>query len=367
MSLTRAEATSTAGLGFHALTVAEVRRETAEAVSIAFEVPPHLRAAFRFTPGQYLTLRAMMDGEEVRRTYSICSGLHDGELRIAIKRQDGGAFSCFANDELRASARVEVMPPMGRFTLEPDPLAARTCVAFAAGSGITPVLSILKSVLHREKASRFFLFYGNRRTASMMFRETLAELKDRFLDRLSVLHVLSREQQEVPVLNGRLDAAKVRLLLREIVPPHAIDHAFICGPAAMIGETERALIELNVAPARIQIERFTPAPGGRRRAPAVVVSETPQAIAMILYGGVSTEVPVAVAEVVLDAGLRAGLDLPYSCHGGMCCSCRAKLVSGEVEMETNYSLEPWELAAGYVLTCQSHPKTERVAVDYDQV
>jgi ring-1,2-phenylacetyl-CoA epoxidase subunit PaaE len=365
MPLTETEAPATASAGFHALTVADVRRETAEAVSIAFEVPPHLAEAFRFIPGQYLTLRTKLDGEEARRSYSICSGLDDGELRVAIKRLDCGAFSCFANDALRPGDRVDVMPPMGRFTLEPDPQAARTYLALAAGSGITPVLAIVKSVLAREKSSRFFLFYGNRRAAGIMFREALADLKDRFLDRLSVLHVLSREQQDVPLLNGRLDGPKVQLLMREIVFPHAVDHAFICGPAGMIGETERVLIELGIAPGRIHIERFTPAPGARRRPPTVVVSETPRAIATILHGGVRTEVPVAVGEAVLDAGLRAGLDLPYSCHGGMCCSCRAKLVEGDVEMDMNYSLEPWELAAGYVLTCQSHPTTDQVVLDYD--
>ena len=366
MSLTSATATAPA-LRFHALQVADARRETADSLSIAFAVPEHLRRVFHFTPGQYLTLRTMVDGEEVRRPYSICSGLDDGELRVAIRRIDCGAFSCFANDDLKPGDIVEVMPPAGRFTLVPDPDSARSYVAFAAGAGITPILSILKSVLSQERSSRFLLFYGNRSTSSIMFREELADLKDRYLDRLSLLHVLSREQQDFTVLNGRLDAAKVEHLLQSMVPLHAIDHAFICGPAGMIEGTENALLTLGLPAERIRIERFTPAVGGPRRPPTLVVSEQPRSIATILHDGVRTVVPLAAGETILDAGLRAGLNLPYSCHGGMCCSCRARLVEGDVEMEQNYSLEPWEIEAGYVLTCQSHPNTERVAVDYDHV
>lgn len=360
----------TPALAFHRLTIADVRRETPEAVSIAFEVPAHLAETFRFVPGQYLTLRTVIDGEEIRRSYSICSGLDDSELRIAIKRLDGGAFSGFVHNELKRGDVVEVMPPMGRFALEPEPGACRCYVAFAAGSGITPVMSIAKSVLHRDPSSRFFLFYGNRARAGIIFREQLSDLKDRFLGRFSVIHVLSREQQELPVLNGRFDAAKVAQLMRSVPPPEAIDCAFICGPTGMIESTEAALLELGISPERILIERFTPAPGGKRRPRTVVVSEPespPVATATILLNGVRTEIPIAGGETILDAGLRAGLDMPYSCHGGMCCTCRARLLEGDIEMEVNYSLAPWEIAAGYVLTCQSHPRTERVAVDYDHV
>ena len=370
MSLTQAAEPAPHALEFHALLVADVTRETPHAVSIAFTVPAHLAAAFRFIPGQYLTLRAVVDGEEIRRSYSICSGLDDGELRIAIKRLDGGAFSCFVHDEIARGDVVDVMPPMGRFTHRPDPDAASTYAAFAAGSGITPVMSLLKSILSREPRSRFALFYGNRTRADIIFRDALGDLKDRFVDRLAITHVLSREHQEIPALNGRLDASKVALLLRTLPPVEAINRAFICGPAGMIASAEAALAQLGMAPARIFVERFTPAPGGRRRAPTVVVAEPespPVAIADILLGGVRTEVPIAAGETVLDAGLRAGLDMPYSCHGGMCCTCRAKLLEGAVDMDVNYSLAQWELEAGYVLTCQSHPKTARVAVDYDQV
>ena len=370
MSLTQAAEAAPQAFGFHPLVVADIRRETPQAVSVAFAVPPHLAGAFRFIPGQYLTLRAIVDGEDIRRSYSICSGLDDGELRIAIKRLETGAFSAYVHEGLARGDVVEVMPPMGRFTHRPDPDAAGTYAAFAAGSGITPVMSMLKSVLAREPRSRFTLFYGNRSRPDIIFREALFDLKDRFVDRLSVTHVLSREHQEISALNGRLDGATVALLLRTLPPADTIGRAFICGPAGMIASTETALAAAGMPPDRILIERFTPAPGGRRRAPTVVVAEPeapPVAIADLLLGGVRTEVPVAAGETVLDAGLRAGLDMPYSCHGGMCCTCRAKLLQGQVEMDVNYSLAQWELDAGYVLTCQSHPKTARVAVDYDQV
>lgn len=368
MSLTQADTPTARPLPFHPLVVTDVRRETPDAVSVAFAIPPHLVAAFRFIPGQYLTLRTVVEGEDIRRSYSICSGLDDAELRVAIKRLDGGIFSCFVHDELKPSDVVDVMPPMGRFALEPDPTSSRTYVAFAAGSGITPVMSIVTSVLHREAASRFFLVYGNRSVSGIIFRDLLGDLKDRFLGRLSVTHVLSREQQEIPALNGRLDGAKVALLMRALPPISAIDHAFICGPAGMIESTEATLLHLGLSPERIHIERFTPAPGGPRRPLTVVVAEEqPAAIATILLNGVQREVPVAPGETILDAGLRAGLDMPYSCHGGMCCTCRARLLRGKVEMDVNYSLAGWELEAGYVLTCQSHPTTELVAVDYDHV
>lgn len=352
---------------FHTLRVASHRRETADAVSFAFTVPDALRAAYRYTPGQYLTLRATIDGEEVRRSYSICSGLDDGELRVAIKRVPGGIFSTWANETLREGDAVSVMTPDGRFGIAIEPDAARTLVAFAAGSGITPVLSILKTVLAREKASRFVLFYGNRSTGSIMFRGALEDLKDRYLARLSVFHVLSREQQDVAVLNGHLDAEKVHLLMRAMLPVEAVDRAFVCGPQPMIEGLEKALADLGLPRARIHVERFTPGVGGRPRAVVVPPTASPKAIVTVICEGVRWEIPVAEGEAIIDAAIRAGRNLPFSCKGGMCCTCRAKLLEGRVEMTVNYSLEPWETEAGYVLTCQSHPATEHVVVDYDQV
>jgi ring-1,2-phenylacetyl-CoA epoxidase subunit PaaE len=354
---------------FHRLTVKDVRRESPEAVSIAFTVPDDLKDAYRFSPGQHLTLKVEVDGEEMRRSYSICSGLDDGELRVAVKRIADGRFSAFANQALKPGDAMEVMTPMGRFGIAPDPKAERTYVGLASGSGITPILSIIKSILSREPNSRFVLFYGNRTTGSILFREALEDLKDRFLERLSVFHVLSREKQDIPILNGRLDGAKIALLLGAMLPVEAIDHAFVCGPSAMIEKAEAALRRLGLKDSQIHIERFTPAEAkAGRPAPRVVPADTtPTATAEIVFDGSRIEVPVADGEAVLDAALRAGLNLPYACRGGMCATCRAKVVEGEVEMALNYSLEPWEIEGGYALTCQARPKSARVVVDYDQV
>jgi ring-1,2-phenylacetyl-CoA epoxidase subunit PaaE len=351
---------------FHTLAVSDLRRETADAVSLAFAVPERLRTAYRYGPGQYLTLRATIDGEDVRRSYSICSGVDDGELRVVIKRLKGGAFSNWANEYLRVGDTLSVMTPDGRFGVPIEPGATRTLAAFAAGSGITPVMAILKTVLRRE-AGRFFLFYGNRSTADIIFREPLEDLKDRYLARLSVFHVLSREQQDIAMLNGHLDAAKVAVLMRSVVPAADVDQALVCGPQPMIEGLETALASLGMARERVHVERFTPGIGGRPRPVVVAPAAAPKAIATVISEGASFEIPVAEGEAIIDAAIRAGRSLPYSCKGGMCCTCRAKLVEGRVEMAANYSLEPWETEAGYVLTCQSHPVTERVVIDYDQV
>ena len=353
---------------FHKLRVADVRRETADAVSIAFDIPPALTEMFRFEAGQYLTLRRMFEGEEVRRSYSICSGPDDGALRIAVKRIDGGRFSTWANDGIRPGDLIDVMSPTGRFGIACAPDAARVHVGFAAGSGITPILSITRALLAREPASRVFLFYGNRSTAEILFREELEALKDRFLDRLSVFHVLSREQQDVPVLNGRLDAAKVRLLLRHVVPASAIDDVFLCGPTEMSEEIAATLLELGLAPTQIHAERFVSALDGvPRPRPLPAPSGTPFATASVIADGTRSEIPVAEGEAILDAALRAGLDLPYACKGGMCSTCRARVLEGTVRMTTNFALEPWEVEAGYALTCQAQPTSGHVVVDYDHV
>jgi ring-1,2-phenylacetyl-CoA epoxidase subunit PaaE len=351
---------------FHALTISDLRRETADAVSLAFAVPERLRAAYRYVPGQYLTLRTTIDGEDVRRSYSICSGLDDGELRVAIKRVAGGAFSNWADERLRVGDTLAVMTPDGRFGVPIEPGSGRTLVAFAAGSGITPVMAILKTVLRRE-AGRFFLFYGNRSAADVIFREQLEDLKDRYLARLSVFHVLSREQQDIAMLHGHLDAEKVRVLMRSVVAVAGVDHAFVCGPQPMIEGLEQALANLGMARGRVHVERFTPGVGGRQRPVAIAPTVPPKAIATVISEGARFDVPVAEGEAIIDAAIRAGRSLPYSCKGGMCCTCRARLLEGRVEMAVNYSLEPWETDAGYVLTCQSRPVTERVTIDYDQV
>ncbi|WP_213290351.1 1,2-phenylacetyl-CoA epoxidase subunit PaaE [Bradyrhizobium sp. sGM-13] len=353
---------------FHRLAVNDLRREAADAVSMTFAIPKELEGDYSFAPGQYLTLRTTMDGEEVRRSYSICSGPDDGELRIAVKKVDGGAFSNWAADELKAGDELEVMTPTGRFGVAPAPDEARVYVGFAAGSGITPILSIVKGVLAREPNSRFFLFYGNRTTSNMLFLEELEELKDRFMQRLSLFHVISGEDQDIPILHGRLDGAKVRVLLRSLVPASSVDHVFICGPMGMSEEIETTCRELGIAEDRIHVERFVSEFGGKPRAKKIVEpSAPPKAIASLIIDGKRREVPVAEGEAILDAALRAGMDLPFACKGGMCSTCRAKLVEGEAQMEVNYSLEPWELKAGFILTCQARPCSDKVVVDYDHV
>ncbi|MBS0530885.1 MAG: phenylacetate-CoA oxygenase/reductase subunit PaaK [Proteobacteria bacterium] len=353
---------------FHRLTVNDLRREAADAVSLAFAIPQELARDYDFAPGQYLTLRTTMDGEEVRRSYSICSGPDDGELRIAVKKVDGGVFSSWAADELKAGDALDVMTPTGRFGVPHAADVARTHVGFAAGSGITPILSIVKGVLAREPHSRFFLFYGNRTAENMLFREVLEELKDRFLQRLSVFHVISGEEQDIPILHGRLDGEKVRVLLRAMVPAESIDHVFVCGPTGMSEDIEAACRDIGIADERIHVERFVSGLGGKPRAKAVVApGAPPKAIAALIVDGKRREVPVTEGESILDAALRAGMDLPFACKGGMCSTCRAKLVEGEAEMEVNYSLEPWETDAGFILTCQARPISGRVVVDYDHL
>jgi len=304
----------------------------------------------------------------VRRSYSICSGPDDGELRIAVKKIDGGAFSSWAADELKAGDELDVMTPTGRFGVAAAPDEARTYVGFAAGSGITPILSIIKGVLAREPKSRFFLFYGNRTTEGMLFLEELEELKDRFLERLSLFHVISGEEQDIPILHGRLDGDKVRVLLRSLVPASHVDHVFICGPMGMSEDIEATCRAIGIADEKIHVERFVSEFGGKPRPKAVVAPDTPsKAIASLIIDGKRREVPVAEGEAILDAALRAGMDLPFACKGGMCSTCRAKLVEGEAQMEVNYSLEPWVLKAGFILTCQARPCSEKVVVDYDHV
>ena len=353
---------------FHRLAVNDLRREAADAVSMTFAIPKSLADDYSFTPGQYLTLRTTMDGEEVRRSYSICSGPDDGELRIAVKKVDGGAFSNWAADELKSGDELDVMTPTGRFGVAPAPEQARIHVGFAAGSGITPVLSIARGVLAREPDSQFFLFYGNRSTEGMLFREALEELKDRFMQRFSVFHVISGEEQDIPILHGRLDGEKVRVLLRSLVSASDVDHVFVCGPSGMSEDIEATCRDIGIAEERIHVERFVSEFGGKPRAKKIVeASAPPKAMASLIIDGKRREVPVAEDESILDAALRAGMDLPFACKGGMCSTCRANLVAGEARMEVNYSLEPWELKAGFILTCQARPVSDSVVVDYDHV
>jgi ring-1,2-phenylacetyl-CoA epoxidase subunit PaaE len=353
---------------FHPLTISDIRRETSDSVSLAFAVPTALKKQFAFVPGQYLTVRTLLNGADCRRSYSICSGLTDGDLRIAIKKVPGGIFSTFANDQLQAGTALEVMPPEGRFTASP-PFAGHLAF-FAAGSGITPVLSIIRSLLAATSDSRATLIYGNRTTSSIMFRTELEELKDTHLGRLSVLHVLSRESQDIDILNGHIDGDKVARLARSVVRPTETDAYYLCGPFGMVEAGRAALVAAGVEPTRIKSELFftegmaKPVP---RVAPAKTEVKAGTSRVDCVLDGVTYQVAVKSDEHVVDAASAQGLELPYSCKGGMCCTCRCKVAAGEVVMDLNYSLEPWELKAGFVLACQARPLTPNVKLDFDAV
>lgn len=349
---------------FHPLKIAEVRRETPDAISLRFELPSELTGDYRFVQGQHLTLKASVQGEELRRSYSICAGVDDGELRVAIKKIGGGRFSTWANDAIKVGDVIDVMTPEGRFHTELDPANAKHYVAFAAGSGITPVLSLIKTTLKAEPDSRFTLIYGNRRQASIIFAEALEDIKDRYMTRFTMYHVFSREEQEVPLFNGRLDRERVAAFLDTLVPAADIDAAFICGPGAMIDEVEAGLLAGGVKPENIHLERFGIPDSGPEH--HVEPGDAPQARVTLIVDGLRREMEFRAEDTsILDVGLRAGLDLPYSCKGGVCCTCRAKVLEGKVRMDKNYTLEQPDIDAGYVLTCQSHPLTEKVVISYD--
>jgi ring-1,2-phenylacetyl-CoA epoxidase subunit PaaE len=350
---------------FQPLAIIDRRQETPDSISLAFAVPESLRGTFAFQPGQYLTVRATIDGEDCRRSYSICSGADEHELRIAVKKVEGGRFSRFANDMLQKGACIDVAAPEGRFTA--DIGASRHDVFFAAGSGITPVISIIRSALAANTQARATLVYGNRTTSSIMFRGTIEELKDRYLGRLSVLHVLSRESQEIDILNGRVDGERIALLTRTIVAPKDVDAYFLCGPFGMIEEGRQALISAGVEPSRIKAELFSTdgaAVRAPRPAPTHLALEGKTQVDCILDGR-THRIEVEPSGLIIEAALDHGFDIPHSCKGGMCCTCRCKVVEGKVAMDVNYSLEPWEFDAGYVLACQSRPLTPTVTLDFD--
>ncbi len=350
---------------FRSLEIVDRRQETLDSVSLAFAVPEELRDEFAYQPGQYLTLRATIDGEECRRSYSICSGADENELRIAVKKVDSGRFSRFANEALRPGALIDVASPEGRFTAEIG--TRRHYAFFAAGSGITPVISIIRSMLAANPEARATLFYGNRTTTSIMFRRALEELKDRHLGRLSVFHLLSRESQDIDILNGRLDGERIALLAKTIVRPKDVDAYLICGPFGMIEEGRAALTAAGVDPARIRAELFStdgaPAPAPRA-APVHLPQEGETRVDCVLDGR-THRIEVEPGALIIEAAHDQGVEIPHSCRGGMCCTCRCRVVEGEVAMDVNYSLEPWELEAGYVLACQSRPLTAKVTLDFD--
>ncbi len=354
--------------GFHALKIAEVRREIDDAVSLRFTVPDELRDAFRFTPGQHLTLRTEIEGEDVRRNYSICAAPHEGELRVAIKQINGGLFSTWANRTLSAGQTIEVMPPHGSFTWTFDPDRSAVYAGFAGGSGITPILSLLKTALREEPKSRFVLFYGNRASSSIMFLEEIAAMKNRFLDRLEVYHFLEDEEDDITLFNGRLDTAKTAEIFGPLIDPAGIDAAFICGPGPMMDAVEAGLKTAGVPGERILIERFTVGEmTGAQLAAARELERKAEGlkVKLTLDGRRRTVTFDAEKGSILENARAAGMPAPFACKAGVCATCRAKVVSGEVTMKQNYGLAPEEVAAGYVLTCQAVPLTDDVELNFD--
>lgn len=350
---------------FYNLRVCELRRETPDTVSIAFEVPETLSEAFRFKQGQYLTLRAQIEGQEVRRSYSICTGVQDGELRVAVKKIENGVFSTWANEQLNVGDQLDVMPPQGHFYTELSPTNEKIYVAFAAGSGITPIMSILRTTLSQEPRSRFILFYGNRSFDSIIFRDQLEMLKNQYPERLSVHHVLSRESLGNELFKGRIDAEKCRAFGRYFFQTPEVDEFFLCGPEEMVLEIKETLLQGGADPKRIHLELFTTA-GTKRKAAQGSHADAIEASISVFQDGVRFDFDLpSDGATILDAAMRAGADLPYSCKGGVCSTCMAKVLEGRVEMDVNYGLEPDEVAAGFVLTCQAHPRSERVVLTFD--
>jgi ring-1,2-phenylacetyl-CoA epoxidase subunit PaaE len=353
---------------FHALTVAQVKHETRDAIAVTFDVPPQLQATFAYRQGQHLTLRATIGGEEVRRSYSICAAVQDARLRVAIKRVQGGLFSTWANEALKPGAVLDVMPPEGRFNIPLEPASRRHYLAVAAGSGITPVLSIVKTTLLAEPHSRFTILYGNRASSSVIFRDELGELKDQYLERLNLVYVMSREQQDIELFNGRITGDKCRQLFGRWLRVEDIDYAFVCGPEDMMHGVSAALLEAGMAQERIRIELFAAGAGREPRAPrrqeAGAAHGTTE-VTVIMDGSHATFTMARDRESLLDAGLRAGIDMRYACKGGVCSTCRCKVLDGSVDMDVNYALEDYEVARGFVLSCQSFPVTDKVVVDFD--
>ncbi len=353
---------------FYPLKIAEVRREIDDAVSLRFTIPEALRDVFRFTPGQHLTLRAELDGEDVRRNYSLCVAPFENELRVAIKQIAGGLFSTWANANLKPGDMLDAMPPHGSFTWAFDSNRRATYAGFAGGSGITPILSLMKTALATEPDSDFILLYGNRATNSIMFLEEIAALKNRYMGRLQVYHFLEDEEEDIELFNGRLDSAKIAAVLSNLVDPTAIDAAFICGPGPMMDAVEAGLIGAGVPANRILIERFTVGELSAAQAAAMRVVEQEAAgrrVKITLEGRRRTVAFDADKGSILENARANGLPAPYACKAGVCATCRAKLVSGEVTMKVNYGLSAEEVADGYVLTCQAVPLTDEVELDFD--
>ena len=358
---------STSHAVFHPLRIGAIEPLTEDAVAITFDVPEELKADYAFTQGQHLTVRTELAGDDVRRNYSICSPVSSGVLRIAVKRLPGGAFSEHALEQLRVGDVIDVMTPTGRFFTELDPENAKSYVCIAAGSGITPILSIVATTLETEPRSRVTLVYGNRTHSTVMFLEEVEDLKDRYPDRFQLIHMLSRESQEVELFSGRIDVPRMQRLLDSLIPPVDVDEWFLCGPYELVATLRKQLVAEGVSKRAIHAEVFhvESSPPARRTPVASTAAASGAEVTITLDGRRSSFTLPPDGPSVLEAALAVRADSPFACKGGVCGTCRAKVVEGTVEMDTNWALEPDEVERGYVLTCQSHPTSEKVVLDYD--
>ncbi|MDH3336997.1 MAG: 2Fe-2S iron-sulfur cluster-binding protein [Gammaproteobacteria bacterium] len=353
---------------FHPLTIARLDRETKDSVRIALCVPDEFADEYAFLPGQHLPFQITVDGKKLRRTYSICSAQGEMPLEIGVRVQPGGQFSEFAAKQLAVGDTLDAMPPSGQFHISLDAENAKDYIAFAAGSGITPVLSMLKSALQNEPNSRFMLFYGNRKQSTTMFIEDLYALKNLYPERLQLHFLFTQEDQEFPIMSGRLDADKVRELYAAFCTGLNPAAAFVCGPDTMIKTVTDALVELGLAPENVHAERFGVPRKGSKPKSAVATETANRATVTVIMDGHKKEFEMRRAdENIVDAAADHGIDLPYSCKGGVCATCRCHLRDGEVTMATNYGLEPWEVETGFILACQSRPVSALVTLDYDKI
>ncbi len=351
---------------FHALTIKDVRQETEDTVSISFEIPAALKEDYTFLAGQYLTLKTDISGQDIRRSYSLCSAPFENEWRVAIKRVEEGLFSNFAADTLKKGDSMEVMTPTGNFVLQSDKTHQKNYALFAAGSGITPILSILKTILTEEPNSHVTLFYGNKSFTTIIFREELEALKNTYMENFRIIHVFSRENLGNPVQKGRMDKQKGIELYDAFLKNEKIDEVFICGPEAMILGLKDSLIEKGIEENKVHFELFTtPGISKKQQENKEVLPSISSNVSIILDGDTIDIELNSTDENILDAALKAGADLPFACKGGVCCTCKAKIIEGSASMDVNYALEKDEVEAGYILTCQSHPTSEKLIVSFD--
>ncbi|MGB0934345.1 MAG: 1,2-phenylacetyl-CoA epoxidase subunit PaaE [Lishizhenia sp.] len=351
---------------FHTLNIAEVRSETEDTVSILFDVPEHLKSDYVFLPGQYLTLRATINGEDTRRSYSICAAPHEDELRVAVKQVENGVFSSFANDTLKAGDKMDVMTPTGNFKLEAKAEHKKSYALFAAGSGITPILSIAKTILKEEPKSDISLFYGNKGFNTIIFREELEAIKNLNMNDFRLVHILSRENLGNQIQKGRIDKEKCLNLHKAFMNSVQVDEVFICGPESMIHAVKDAMEEVGVKKENIHFELFT-SPGENKIVEKATANDpNVNSNVHIILDGEQIDIALdSQGDNILDAAQKAGADLPFACKGGVCCTCKAKILEGTAVMDVNYALEPDEVEAGYILTCQAHPTSEKLTVSFD--